>query len=119
MVSLFPGGHPGGGLRDFARVELTQPTNPDSANESSASSTHMDSTLMPPSHGLPTTLPGMGGSNGALTPGGTPSIGAGPGPLIGMTYDTLGELEAPYYWHLDGLLNFDWPYQQAGLMEPV
>ncbi|KAK4191778.1 hypothetical protein QBC35DRAFT_425380 [Podospora australis] len=92
---------------------LKQPTNPDSANESSASSTHLDSTLAPPppQHGLPL---GMATSNGALTPSAAGSALGGPGPqagLLGLGYDnntTTYDVWDPQHWMLDGLLDFNY-----------
>lgn len=91
---------------------LKRPTNPDSANESSASSTHLDSTLMPPSQGLPVSL--LAASNGALTPSGGSGLGGGqPSMLGGMTYETGSsgyDFFDPQHWMLDGLLDFNYTF---------
>ena len=85
---------------------LKQPTIPDSANESSASSTHLDTTLAPPSHGLPANL-GMSASNGALTPGGGSSaLGGAPAFISYEGYDVWD----PQHWMLDGLLDFNYTF---------
>jgi hypothetical protein len=88
---------------------LKQPTNPDSANESSASSTHLDSTLAPPSHSLPANL-GLAASNGALTPSGGSAMGGGTqGSLLGLnTFDSNYDLWDPQHWMLDGLIDFNY-----------
>lgn len=92
-------------------VALKQPTNPDSANESSASSTHLDSTLMPPSHGLPTSL-AMSTSNGALTPSAGSALGgAGQNSILGMpNYDNNYDVWDPQHWMLDGLMDFNYTF---------
>jgi hypothetical protein len=89
---------------------LKQPTNPDSANESSASSTHLDSTLAPPSQPLPATL-GLGSSNGALTPGGV-SLAASQPNILGLSYETGYDVWDPQNWMLDGLLDFNYTFGQ-------
>lgn len=97
------------GLRYFL-VALKQPTNPDSANESSASSTHLDSTLAPPSHSLPANL-GLAASNGALTPSGGSAMGGGAqGSLLGLSnYDSSNyDFWDPQHWMLDGLIDFNY-----------
>ncbi|KAK0617855.1 hypothetical protein B0T17DRAFT_496431 [Bombardia bombarda] len=88
---------------------LKQPTNPDSANESSASSTHLDSTLAPPSHGLPANL-SIATSNGALTPSGGSALGGAPTSLIGLNYDSTYDVWDPQHWMLDGLLDFNYTF---------
>jgi hypothetical protein len=94
-------------LREICTA-LKQPTNPDSANESSASSTHLDSTLMPPSHGLPTTLAGLANSNGALTPSAASGLGGAQPSLLGLSnYDSY-DVWDPQHWMLDGLLDFNY-----------
>jgi hypothetical protein len=92
-------------------VALKQPTNPDSANESSASSTHLDSTLAPPSHSLPANL-GLAASNGALTPSGGSAMGGGTqGSLLGMSdYSNNLDFWDPQHWMLDGLLDFNYTF---------
>ncbi|KAH8734748.1 hypothetical protein BGZ61DRAFT_342975 [Ilyonectria robusta] len=89
-----------------------QPTNPDSANESSASSTHLDSTLMP-SNTL-TTSNMLTTTNGALTPSATglsvpPSVQHGL--MGGMNYgETNYDFFDPQHWMLDGLLDFNYSF---------
>lgn len=94
-------------------VALKQPTNPDSANESSASSTHLDSTLAPPSHGLTSGL-NLATSNGALTPSVTSGIGgaAGQNSLLNMNYDGFDAWD-PQHWMLDGLVDFNYTFVPA------
>ncbi|RXG46939.1 hypothetical protein VDGE_06086 [Verticillium dahliae] len=111
---------------------LKQPTNPDSANESSASSTHMDSTLMPAAAGaqnLPQTSGSMlAATNGALTPGTTAASLAAPASangnaaangtnsnlLSGINYtdNTNYDFFDPQHWMLDGLLDFNYSFAQ-------
>ncbi|KAG7101082.1 Regulatory protein LEU3 like [Verticillium longisporum] len=111
---------------------LKQPTNPDSANESSASSTHMDSTLMPAAAGaqnLPQTSGNMlAATNGALTPGTTAASLAAPASangnaaangtnsnlLSGINYtdNTNYDFFDPQHWMLDGLLDFNYSFAQ-------
>ncbi|KAI9171656.1 Regulatory protein LEU3 [Paramyrothecium foliicola] len=89
---------------------LTKPTNPDSANESSASSTHLDSTLMP-SHNVPASS--MLNTNGALTPGASGlSASSAPNSMIaGINYgDANYEIFDAQNWMLDGLLDFNYPF---------
>ncbi|KAF3003395.1 hypothetical protein E8E14_008458 [Neopestalotiopsis sp. 37M] len=88
---------------------LKQPTNPDSANESSASSTHLDSTLMAPTNNLPNLM----AANGALTPNATSGMNAGPSSMIaGINYgnDPNYDFFDPQHWMLDGLLDFNYSY---------
>ena len=95
--------------KTIARIALRQPTNPDSANESSASSTHLDTTLAPASQTLPTTI-GMPPSNGALTPS-VPSIGLSGTSLLGMNYEpNPHDVWDPQHWMLDGLLDFNYTF---------
>lgn len=94
-------------LQPFADGEdpaLKQPTNPDSADQSSASSTtHLDP---PMSHGLPTSL--LATANGALTPSGNSGFGgAQAGGLTGPTYEPGYDFFDPQHWMLDGLLDFN------------
>ncbi|KAK3393670.1 hypothetical protein B0H63DRAFT_385973 [Podospora didyma] len=88
---------------------LKQPTNPDSANESSASSTHLDSTLAPPQHGLPAAL-SMATSNGALTPSGGSALSGAQQTLLGLGYDSGYDVWDPQHWMLDGLLDFNYTF---------
>ncbi|KAL2258496.1 hypothetical protein VTK26DRAFT_8171 [Humicola hyalothermophila] len=89
---------------------LKHPTNPDSANESSASSTHLDSTLAPPSHSIPATTLGLASnSNGALTPSGGSNVGSH-NTLMGLNYETNYDFWDPQHWMLDGLLDFNYTF---------
>lgn len=98
------------GLRNFL-VALKQPTHPDSANESSASSTHLETTLAPPSHSLPANL-GLAASNGALTPSANGSaMGGGPqSSLLGLNYESSYDFWDPQHWMLDGLIDFNYTF---------
>ncbi|KAK9420373.1 putative Zn(2)-C6 fungal-type domain-containing protein [Seiridium cardinale] len=89
---------------------LKQPTNPDSANESSASSTHLDSTLMPPQNSIPNLM----AANGALTPNANSGMSAGPSSMMaGINYgDPNYDFFDPQHWMLDGLLDFNYNYAQ-------
>ncbi|KAJ0287584.1 hypothetical protein COL922a_000928 [Colletotrichum nupharicola] len=92
---------------------LKQPTNPDSANESSASSTHLDSTLMPATQGLQANS--MLASNGALTPGASGGLGnqSTNNMLGGMSYgESNYDFFDPQHWMLDGLLDFSYNFVQ-------
>lgn len=96
------------------KAAAKQPTNPDSANESSASSTHLDSTLVA-SNSLPAS--NMLNANGALTPGATgitvPAVTAAQqNPMMaGMNYgDTNYDFFDPQHWMLDGLLDFNYSF---------
>ncbi|KAL2756745.1 hypothetical protein ACRALDRAFT_1075586 [Sodiomyces alcalophilus JCM 7366] len=99
------------------------------ANESSASSTHMDSTLIPAAQ-----MQGPSGnimsSNSTLTPGASGAIGGGGaagnsnhssngnngngnGMMGGMNYpDTNYDFFDPQHWMLDGLLDFNYSFVQ-------
>ncbi|RDA92939.1 hypothetical protein CP533_3862 [Ophiocordyceps camponoti-saundersi (nom. inval.)] len=121
----------GGSLPD-----TKQPTNPDSANEASPSSSQLDSTLMP-SHVPPTSNPNPSsngnnntnpnpnhnnngnhllGANGTLTPAGASNLSAGvsgPNSMIGggINYgDTTYDFFDPQHWMLDGLVDFNYTY---------
>lgn len=92
---------------------MKQPTNPDSANESSASS-QLDGTLMPP-HVPSAANNGLLSTNGALTPG-APALSAtasAPNSMIGggMSYsDANYDFFDPQHWMLDGLLDFNYSF---------
>ncbi|PFH59933.1 hypothetical protein XA68_11702 [Ophiocordyceps unilateralis] len=109
-----------------------QPTNPDSANEASPSSSQLDGTLMP-SHVPPTSNPNSNsnstanasnsngnhllGGNGALTPAGASGLSggaSGPNSMIGgggLGYGDNGyDFFDPQHWMLDGLLDFNYSY---------
>jgi hypothetical protein len=79
---------------------MKNPTNPESAAESSASSTHqMDTTLMPPSHQISSQL------LAAVTPNhGLPSSG-----MMGYNESNY-EVFDPLNWMLDGLVDFPYSY---------
>ncbi|KAL2199027.1 hypothetical protein P885DRAFT_75440 [Corynascus similis CBS 632.67] len=74
-----------------------------------ASSTHLDSTLAPPSHSLPANL-GLAASNGAMTPSGGSAMGGGTqGSLMGLSnYDSNYDFWDPQHWMLDGLIDFNY-----------
>ena len=84
---------------------MKNPTNPDSAAESSASSTHLDTTLMPPSHQLQNQL--LAAAAGAVTPNhGLPS-----NMMSGVGYgESNYEVFDPLNWMLDGLVDFPYSY---------
>ncbi|KAH8596758.1 hypothetical protein B0O99DRAFT_619857 [Bisporella sp. PMI_857] len=87
---------------------INNPTNPDSANESSASSTtHLDSTLMPPSQQINSSL--LAAAR-AVTPNNTglPSSGL-LGGGVGYTESNY-EVFDPLNWMLDGLVDFPYSY---------
>lgn len=85
---------------------MKNPTNPDSANESSSASSQIESTLMPlPAANMLTTA-------AALTPGAT-GLSATPvtsNPMIGgVNYgDSNFDFFDPQHWMLDGLLDFSY-----------
>lgn len=89
---------------------MKNPTNPDSANESSAASSQLDSSLittMPTANMLTTTA--------ALTPGATGMSAATPvtsNPMIGGVNYGDGNFDFfdPQHWMLDGLLDFNYAY---------
>ncbi|OAA62823.1 c6 zinc finger domain containing protein [Niveomyces insectorum RCEF 264] len=95
---------------------LKHPTNPDSANESIASSTHMDNGLIATHHGLPNLLAPV--SNGALTPGPASSLAgqAHNGMLAAsLSYDanpSSYDFFDPQHWMLDNLLDFNYTFVQ-------
>ncbi|KAI4864963.1 hypothetical protein F4820DRAFT_311500 [Hypoxylon rubiginosum] len=91
---------------------LKHPTNPDSANESSASSTHMDSTLLP--HNNLANLTSMATNNGAITPTTNHGLNAGANSMIGVGYgsDANYDFFDPQHWVLDGLLDFNYTFAQ-------
>jgi hypothetical protein len=66
---------------------------------------------MPPSHGLPTTLSGLGSSNGALTPSAASGLG-GQNSLLSMNYENY-DVWDPQHWMLDGLLDFNYTFVPA------
>ncbi len=85
---------------------MKNPTNPDSAAESSASSTHMESTLIPPSHQIQNQLLATAG---AVTPNhGLPSSSLLSG-NVGYSESNY-EVFDPLNWMLDGLVDFPYSY---------
>lgn len=90
------------------REGLKYPTHHDSGNDSGTSNTPMDTTLIPPSHGLHTNL--LGGANGALTPGTMAAVSSAMlGPVMAPGYpDANYDLWNSDHWALDTLLNFDY-----------
>ncbi|KAN0093765.1 hypothetical protein V8E51_016949 [Hyaloscypha variabilis] len=95
--------------RGNLEAAMKNPTNPDSAAESSASSTHMDATLMPPAHQLQNQLLVAAG---AVTPNhGLPSSSMISG-SVGYSESNY-EVFDPLNWMLDGLVDF--PYSYAAI----
>jgi hypothetical protein len=93
----------------YSIAAMKNPTNPDSAAESSASSTHMDATLMPPAHQLQNHLLAAAG---AVTPvHGLPSSSMISG-SVGYSESNY-EVFDPLNWMLDGLVDF--PYSYAAI----
>ncbi|PBP22475.1 hypothetical protein BUE80_DR006715 [Diplocarpon rosae] len=91
--------------RGSLEAAVENPTNPDSAAESSASSTHMDATLVPSSHQLHNQL-------GSLAAGSiTPSSHSLPSGMMGVGYSQSNyEVFDPLNWMLDGLVDFPYSY---------
>lgn len=90
---------------------MKNPTNPDSANESSAASSQLDSTLMP-SHTL---APSSILNGGPLTPSASGLAGPTTAPanpmLSGPAFgDTNFDFFDPQHWMLDGLVDFSYSY---------
>ncbi|KAK8074883.1 Zn 2cys6 transcriptional activator [Apiospora hydei] len=86
---------------------LKQATNPDSANESSASSTHLDSTLMPQQNSVTSFIAG----NGALTPNAHSNMNTGANSMlagIGYGSDSNYDFFDPQTWMVEGLLDFNY-----------
>lgn len=89
---------------------LKIPTHPDSADQSSASSSHMDPPMTSASHGLPNLLIA---SNGALTPnGGNSAMGGAQSSMLGggSNYEPAYDFFDPQHWMLDGLLDFNYTF---------
>lgn len=89
---------------------MKNPTNPDSANESSAASSQLETTLLT----LPTAS-NMLTTTAALTPGATGLSAATPvtsNPMIGGVNYGDGNFDFfdPQHWMLDGLLDFNYSY---------
>ncbi|KAH8766664.1 hypothetical protein F5883DRAFT_604374 [Diaporthe sp. PMI_573] len=99
---------PPASVADGGHAALKHPTNPDSAEHSSASSTHLDPPLSS-AHGLPASL--LTASNGALTPSGGSGFGSGQGGLGGSNYEpTNYDFFDPQHWMLDGLMDFNYSF---------
>lgn len=93
-------------VADGGHAALKHPTNPDSADQSSASSTHLDPPL---AHSLPANL--LTAANGALTPSGGSGFGGGQGGLGGSNYEgTNYDFFDPQHWMLDGLMDFNYSF---------
>lgn len=89
-------------------VALKHPTNPDSADQSSASSTtHLDPPLTA-AHGLSASI--LATANGALTPSGGSGFGNAQATALGSSnYEpTSYDFFDPQHWMLDGLLDFNY-----------
>jgi len=100
--------------RGSIEAAMKNPTNPDSAAESSASSTHMDSTLMPTSHQLGNQLMSASGQSRSLTPNhGLPSSAM----MSGLGYESNYEVFDPLNWMLDGLVDFPYSYNAVSGLE--
>ncbi|PHH74292.1 hypothetical protein CDD82_5016 [Ophiocordyceps australis] len=88
------------------------PTNPDSANDSSAASSQMDSSLMAPD--MPSAANNVVNMNGTLASANNAAIAptaSAPNSMIGasMAYsDANYELFDPQNWMLDGLIDFNY-----------
>ncbi|KAM7206712.1 regulatory protein LEU3 [Rhypophila sp. PSN 637] len=74
-----------------------------------ASSTHLDTTLAPPSHGLPAVM-SLGTSNGGLTPSGASGLGTASAALLSMGNYESYDVWDPQNWMLDGLLDFNYTF---------
>lgn len=89
---------------------MKNPTNPDSAAESSASSTHLESTLMPPTTQLQASLLAAAGSV-------TPNSGLmGSGSNANFAESNY-EVFDPLNWMLDGLVDFPYSYNAVQGLE--
>jgi len=85
-------------LTDIDVAAMKNPTNPESAEESRASSTPLDNTLAPPSHTIHHTL------SNHLQPS-LSGIGA-----MGGYGESNYEVFDPLNWMLDGLVDFPYSY---------
>lgn len=100
---------PTASVADGGHAALKHPTNPDSADQSSASSTHLDPPLPTGTHGLPANL--LTAANGALTPSGGSAFGGGQGGLGGSNYEGANyDFFDPQHWMLDGLMDFNYSF---------
>lgn len=104
-------------------LDSIKQTNLESANESSESSTHLDSTLMPAqaltsgmlhANGSNNNNNGNGNNNGGMTPNATALSATSSAPnsmLGGLSYgETNYDFFDPQNWMLDGLLDFNYSY---------
>lgn len=92
---------------------MKNPTNPDSAAGSSASSTHLDSTLMPPANQIQNQLLTAAGAvtpNAALSSNSMLTGGVGYGESNYEVFDPLN-------WMLDGLVEFPYSYTSVQSLE--
>lgn len=90
----------------YDNVALKQPTNPDSAVESSASSTHLDTTLIAAQNMASANL-----LNGALTPSATGLAAPPSNSMMGLSYtDPSYDFFDPQHWLLDGLVDFNYSF---------
>jgi len=87
-------------------AKINNPTNPESANDSSASSTHLDATLMPSSHQINSQLLAAAG---AVTPNHALSNNSMLAGGVGYTESNY-EVFDPLNWMLDGLVDFPYSY---------
>ncbi|KAF7871564.1 hypothetical protein EAF04_003671 [Stromatinia cepivora] len=93
---------------------IRNPTNPDSANESSASSTHLDSTLIPSTHQIQNQLLATADP---VTPN---DVMTGANSMLGgnINYsETNYEVFDPLNWMLDGLVDFPYSYNAVQGLE--
>lgn len=91
---------------------VKNPTNPDSAVESSASSTHLESTLMPPAQQVQNQLLTAAG---ALTP--NPASSSNSMLTSGGYGESNYEVFDPLNWMLDGLVDFPYSYSSVQGLE--
>ena len=89
-----------------ALATMKNPHHPDSAAESSASSTHMDSTLMQPTHQMQTQLLAVAG---AVTPNHGLTSSSMLSGNVGYSESNY-EVFDPLNWMLDGLVDFPYSY---------
>ncbi|RYO78471.1 hypothetical protein DL766_008651 [Monosporascus sp. MC13-8B] len=72
-----------------------------------SSTTHLDSTLMPPQQNI---AQGLMNANGGLTPTANHGLNPGPNSMIGIGYNSDANYDFfdPQHWMLDGLLDFNY-----------
>jgi len=92
--------------RGNIEAALKHPTDPESAAESSASSAHLDSTLMTSNHGLSANMQ-MQQQQSNLQSG---MMGLGSNGLGGAYGESNYEVFDPLNWMLDGLVDFPYSY---------